>query len=176
MTGDVAGGTTTVTWEMRGAGANPQLTIASGLGVGNGSFSSISTYTTIVGLLVTDGIDLTIGSPGSRVAMTLGQRGDTNVNGGTQGRLNVLNGKFEAYLSSLTLGTKAGFGGGATGTLDLAATTIQTPKLDISGDANLGNQLHWSVWFGVLERHGHDRGRHGDVRREACGGLRRPAA
>jgi autotransporter-associated beta strand protein len=144
VTGAISAGTTTITWQKTGDGANPQLTIAAGLGVGNGSYSNVANpYTTLTGALVTDGVDLTVGSDGQRATMELGRRGFSGeVNGNTIGRLQVTSGGFTGYLSSLTLGGKSGSGaegqyGRGTGRLDLSAATITAPLLDISGDARI---------------------------------------
>lgn len=142
VSGAISSGTTTVTWQRTGDGANPQVAIATGLGVGNDSFSTNSTYAGIVGQLLVDGVDLTIGGTDARIAMTLGRRGQTLTNGGSAGEIRGSNSVLKAYLSSLTLGDKNGTTtsvGAGTGRIDLSASSTAGSLLDISGDARLGN-------------------------------------
>jgi hypothetical protein len=109
VTGAIAAGTTTVTWQKTGDGANPQLTITSDLGVATGSYSTLANA--ITGVLVTDGVDLMVGSSSQRATMELGRRGAAGqVNAATAGRLTVSNAGFTAYLSSLTLGARPASG------------------------------------------------------------------
>lgn len=142
VTGGLSSGTTTVSWKKTGTGANPQVAIATGFAVGNGSFSTIANpYTVIVGELLADGVDLTIGGTDARIAMTLGSRGQTSVNGANEGRIRSGDSVVKAYLSSLTLGDKASSTaqGRGTGRIDLSASSTAGSLLDISGDARLGN-------------------------------------
>jgi autotransporter-associated beta strand protein len=133
-------GTTTVTWQKTGTGANPQV-VTSGLQVGNGSFfSSGGNYVEVTGRLLLDGVDLTMGSTSNRSGgLTLGLR-TTGDNGLNRGEIVGSNSVFKAYLSTMILGDKgSGAGGVGAGRIDLSASSTAGSLLDISGDARLGN-------------------------------------